>query len=202
MQEHLKALHQKTINYETRSRSSSFHEPGSKSPRQPRANPPQPGDPRGPHTGSRSFPRQMSHSSAASDVSSRDGFLASPRTARRSSIENLNNSMSKSRSPSTPRRSVTLPGNYGRRSSGGSMSGHGLPDSPTITPRGSVQSISSSQSFWRGAGTSDLGSSQGSSQEITVIARPVDDAMETRTSGDHCIRSLVSYGIPVVCACH
>ncbi|KAK3710668.1 hypothetical protein QZH41_011012 [Actinostola sp. cb2023] len=196
MQDHLKALHQKTISYEScRTRSSSFHEPsGPRSPRQQRANPPMgvsPMDPRGPHSGSRSFPRPSNYSSAASDVSSRDGFLAasSPRTARRSSTENLNASMS-SRSPSTPRRSVTMPGNYGRRSSGGSGGPTWNPENPTMAPRGSVQSVASSQMFWKGAATSDLGSSHGSTQEITVMARPVDEGTETRMSGDQCIRSL------------
>lgn len=186
MQDHLKALHQKTISYETasRGRSSSFHEhPGSRSPRQQRANP----------QGSRSFPRPSNYSSAASDVSSRDGYLAaSPRIARRSSTENLNASLI-SKSPSTPRRAVTLPGNYSRRSSAGSTGGPNWnPESPTMTPRGSVQSIASSQVFWKGANTSDLGSSHGSTQEITVMARPVEEGTEPRMSGDQCIRSLVS----------
>jgi len=187
MQEHLKALHQKTISYETasRARSASFHEhPGSRSPRQQRANNPQ---------GSRSFPRPSNCSSAASDISSRDGFLAaSPRIARRSSTENLNASLS-SKSPSTPRRAVTLPGNYSRRSSAGSTGPVWNPESPTITPRGSIQSISSGPMLWKGAGTSDLGSSHGSTQEITVMASRVDEGTESRMSGDQCIRSLVSF---------
>ncbi|XP_032228543.1 colorectal mutant cancer protein isoform X2 [Nematostella vectensis] len=195
MQEHLKALHQKTIQYETtRQRASSLHEhspQGGRSPRLPRSNPPSTSvtqgwaDPRG-----RPMPRQSGYNSAASDVSSRDGHM-SPRMARRSSAENVN--AVPSRSPSTPRRSVTLPaGHYGRRSSAGSNS---APWSDASTPRNpatsSTQSIAS-QVFWRGMqGTSDLGSSHGSSQEITVMARPVEaECPDARSSGEQCIRTL------------
>ena len=64
---------------------------------------------------------------------------------------------------------------------------------PLRHPSGSVQSISS-QAFWRPGATSDLGSSMhGSTQEITVVAKMVDDGTYGGgITGMNCIKALVS----------
>ena len=187
MQDQLKLLHQKSVQYEqqqqqqARARTNSMQGPATpRSPNSPNRNTQQMNS----QPGVRIHNRQ---GSIGSDMSN----LTSPRIARRASIDNL--SMN-----SQGRGSQSIPNGHVRRPSG-SMSGivwassDGSPAQPLRHPSGSVQSISS-QAFWRPGATSDLGSStHGSTQEITVLAKVVDDGSQgVGITGVNCIRALVS----------
>lgn len=184
MQDQLKLLHQKSLQYEqqTRTRANSMQAPATpRSPGTPRRNT-QPAS-------SQSGPRM--HSRQASVGAGSDVCLTSPRISRRSSIDNLSMTSQGRGSPSIPNGHVRRPS--------GSMSGsvwtssEGSPAMPLRHPSGSVQSISS-QAFWRPGATSDLGSSMhGSTQEITVVAKMVDDGTQGGgITGVNCIKALVS----------
>ena len=186
MQDQLKLLHQKSVQFEqqSRSRANSLQGPANqtRSPASVRRNT-QP-------SGARAHSRQASIG-ASSDVSAKDGYLTSPRISRRSSTDNLS-------IHSHGRASQPSPNGHVRRPSG-SMSGAVWSPSDSSSafsmrhPSGSVQSISS-QAFWRPGATSDLGSSThgGSSQEITVVAKMVDDGAEGGLTGINCLKALVS----------
>ena len=186
MQEQLKSLHQKSIQYENRVRSQSL-ESGtpSKSPRMNRAN--QTGSLPWEHRGNQSLGRAHSRhaSSASSDVSSRDGCMTSPRISRRSSTDNLNTAGLTSRSGYSA-------ATQGRRPSVGNLTGPMLSPSESSQslrhPPGSVPSVSS-QAFWRPGLSSDM---HGSTQEITVLAKMVDEGLERGMTGASCIKALVS----------
>lgn len=126
---------------------------------------------------------------ASSDVSGKEGFLTSPRISRRSSTDNLSMHSHGRGSQPTPNGQVRRPS----ISEGVWATSDGSPARPLRHPSGSVQSISS-QAFWRPGATSDLGSSMhGSSQEITVVAKMVDDgAQSPAITGVNCIKALVS----------
>lgn len=182
MQDQLKLLHQKSLQYEqqqARTRANSMQPPATpRSPNTPRRNT----QPASSQSGARLHTRQAS---LGSDISG----ITSPRISRRSSIDNLSMTSQQARS---------VPNGHVRRPSG-SMSGSvwassdGSPATPLRHPSGSVQSISS-QAFWRPGATSDLGSStHGSTQEITVVAKMVDDGTKGGgITGVDCIRALVS----------
>lgn len=183
MQDQLKLLHQKSLQYEqqARTRANSMQPPATpRSPSTPRRNT----QPSSGQSGARIHTRQASMG-AVSDTSG----LTSPRISRRSSIDSL--SMA-----SQGRGSQSMPNGHVRRPSG-SMSGSvwsPSDGSPALRHQsGSVQSISS-QAFWRPGATSDLGSSMhGSTQEITVMAKVVDDGTRSGgISGMNCIKALVS----------
>ena len=188
MQDQLKMLHQKSLQYEqqARSRANSLQGPGTqpRSPGTPRRNT----QPSAGQSGARMHNRQASIG-ASSDVSGKEGFLTSPRISRRSSTDNLSIHSHGRGSQSTPNGQVRRP----------SITGTvwASPDgSPALRhPSGSVQSISS-QAFWRPGATSDLGSSMhGSTQEITVVAKRVDNGTQSGgITGVNCIRALVSTG--------
>ncbi|KAJ7393974.1 hypothetical protein OS493_003645 [Desmophyllum pertusum] len=184
MQDQLKMLHQKSLQYEqqARTRANSLQGPGTqpRSPGTPRRNT----QPSAGQSGARMHSRQASVG-ASSDVSGKEGFLTSPRISRRSSTDNLSIHSHGRGSQSTPNGQVRRP----------SITGTvwASPDgSPALRhPSGSVQSISS-QAFWRPGATSDLGSSMhGSTQEITVVAKMVDDGTQSGgITGVNCIRAL------------
>ena len=126
---------------------------------------------------------------ASSDISGKEGFLTSPRISRRSSTDNLSMHSHGRGSQPTPSGQVRRPS----ISEGVWATSDGSPARPLRHPSGSVQSISS-QAFWRPGATSDLGSSMhGSSQEITVVAKMVDDGTQSPAiTGVNCIKALVS----------
>ena len=186
MQDQLKLLHQKSLQYEqqqqqqARTRANTMQGPVTpRSPNSPSRNT----QPTNSQSGVRIHNRQASMGS--------DMALTSPRISRRSSIDNL--SMN-----SQGRGSQSILNGHVRRPSGsmpGSVwaSSDGSPAQPLRHPSGSVQSISS-QAFWRPGATSDLGSSMhGSTQEITVLAKMVDDGTQgVGITGVNCIKALVS----------
>lgn len=178
MQDQLKMLHQKSLQHEqqqARARANSMQPPATpRSPSTPRRNT-QPGSGQ---LGSRMHSRQAS---LGSDVSG----MTSPRISRRSSIDSL--SMT-----SQSRGSHSIPNGHVRRPSGSTWPSSDVsPGSPLRHPSSSVQSITS-HAFWRPGATSDLGSSMhGSSQEITVMAKMVEDGTQGGcTTGVNCIRAL------------
>ena len=188
MQDQLKLLHQKSLQYEqqARTRANSLQGPGTqpRSPGTPRRNTqPAPGQ-----SGARMHSRQASVG-ASSDVSAKEAFLTSPRILRRSSTDNLSIHSHGRSSQSTPNGQVRRPSISGAVWA----SADGSSPMPLRHPSGSVQSISS-QAFWRPGATSDLGSSMhGSTQEITVVAKMVDDGTYSGgITGVNCIRALVS----------
>lgn len=190
MQDQLKLLHQKSLQYEqqqARTRANSMQAPATpRSPSTPRRNT-QPSS--NSHSAVRVLSRQASMSGVSDGSPKDNSYLTSPRIARRSSIDNL--SMS-----SQGRNSQSMPNGHVRRPSGsGSVwtTSDGSPAFPSRHASGSVQSISS-QAFWRPGATSDLGSSvHGSTQEITVVAKMIDDGTQGRgITGMNCIRALVS----------
>ena len=190
MQDQLKLLHQKSLQYEqqqARTRANSMQAPATpRSPSTPRRNT-QPSS--NSHSAVRMLSRQASMSGVSDGSPKDNSYLTSPRIARRSSIDNL--SMS-----SQGRNSQSMPNGHVRRPSGsGSVwtASDGSPAFPSRHASGSVQSISS-QAFWRPGATSDLGSSvHGSTQEITVVAKMIDDGTQGRgITGMNCIRALVS----------
>lgn len=186
MQDQLKLLHQKSLQYEqqVRTRANSMQGSSSqpRSPSTPRRNT----QPSSSQSGVRTHTRQASVG-AASDISSKEGFLTSPRISRRSSTDNLS-------THSHGRSSQSIPNGQVRRPSiSGAVwaSADGSSPMPLRHPSGSVQSISS-QAFWRPGATSDLGSSMhGSTQEITVVAKMVDDGTYGGgITGMNCIKAL------------
>ena len=188
MQDQLKLLHQKSLQYEqqARTRTNSLQSQGTqpRSPSTPRRNT----QPSSGQSGPRMHSRQASLG-ASSDVSGKEGFLTSPRISRRSSTDNLSiHSHGRSSQP-TPNGQVRRPS----ISEAVWATSDGSPARPLRHPSGSVQSISS-QAFWRPGATSDLGSSMhGSSQEITVVAKMVDDGTQSPAiTGVNCIKALVS----------
>lgn len=186
MQDQLKLLHQKSLQYEqqARTRANSMQGPGSqpRSPSTPRRNT----QPSSGQSGTRTHTRQASVG-AASDISAKEGFLTSPRISRRSSTDNLSIHSHGRSSQSTPNGQVRRPSISGAVWA----SADGSSPMPLRHPSGSVQSISS-QAFWRPGATSDLGSSMhGSTQEITVVAKMVDDGTYSGgITGMSCIKAL------------
>ena len=181
MQEQLKVLHQKSLQYEqqqARTRANSMQVPATpRSPTTPRRNT----QPASSLSGARMHSRQAS---LGSDISG----MTSPRISRRSSIDSL------SMTSQNRGGSHSLPNGHVRRPSGSTWaSSDGSPATPLRHPSGSAQSITS-HAFWRPGATSDLGSSvHGSSQEITVMAKMVDDGTQgAGITGVNCIRALVS----------
>ena len=187
MQDQLKLLHQKSLQYEqqARTRANSMQAPATpRSPSTPRRNT----QPSSSQSAVRVHSRQASMG-GSSDVSGKEGYLTSPRISRRSSIDNL--SMT-----SQGRNSQSMPNGHARRPSGSGSAwtaSDGSSAVPLRHPSGSVQSISS-QAFWRPGATSDLGSSMhGSTQEITVVAKMVEEGTQAGGNiGLNCIRALVS----------
>lgn len=188
MQEQLKVLHQKSLQYEqqARTRANSLQSQATqpRSPSTPRRNT----QPSSSQTAPRMHTRQASLG-GSSDVSGKEGYLTSPRISRRSSTDNLSIHSHGRGSPSTPNGQVRRPSISGAVWA----SSDGSPAVALRHPSGSVQSISS-QAFWRPGATSDLGSStHGSSQEITVLAKMVDDGTHSGgITGVNCIKALVS----------
>lgn len=179
MQEQLKVLHQKSLQYEqqqARTRANSMQVPATpRSPTTPRRNT----QPASSLSGARMHSRQAS---LGSDISG----MTSPRISRRSSIDSL------SMTSQNRGGSHSLPNGHVRRPSGSTWaSSDGSPATPLRHPSGSAQSITS-HAFWRPGATSDLGSSvHGSSQEITVMAKMVDDGTQgAGITGVNCIRAL------------
>ena len=151
MQDQLKLLHQKSLQYEqqARTRANSVQGPGTqpRSPGTPRRNTqPAPGQ-----SGARMHSRQASVG-ARSDVSAKEAFLTSPRISRRSSTDNLSIHSHGRSSQSTPNGQVRRPSISGAVWA----SADGSSPMPLRHPSGSVQSISS-QAFWRPGATSHLG---------------------------------------------
>lgn len=187
MQDQLKLLHQKSLQYEqqARTRTNSLQSQGTqpRSPSTPRRNT----QPSSGQSGPRMHSRQASLG-ASSDVSGKEGFLTSPRISRRSSTDSLSMHSHGRGSQPTPNGQVRRPS----ISEGVWATSDGSPARPLRHPSGSVQSISS-QAFWRPGATSDLGSSMHGSQEITVVAKMVDDGTQSPAiTGVNCIKALVS----------
>ncbi|XP_020608535.1 colorectal mutant cancer protein-like isoform X3 [Orbicella faveolata] len=185
MQDQLKLLHQKSLQYEqqARTRTNSLQSQGTqpRSPSTPRRNT----QPSSGQSGPRMHSRQASLG-ASSDVSGKEGFLTSPRISRRSSTDSLSMHSHGRGSQPTPNGQVRRPS----ISEGVWATSDGSPARPLRHPSGSVQSISS-QAFWRPGATSDLGSSMHGSQEITVVAKMVDDGTQSPAiTGVNCIKAL------------